>query len=96
MENSLLKNESRQIKVEHTYHNLINVDSDLDDDESFYEGGNASAQKVRINSDNPLNKAIKHRATRQEEPKAQVLKPSLTPIPSEDPNSIKTGNTSTS
>lgn len=37
MENSLLKAESRKEKVAHTFHNLINLDSDLDEDD--YEGG---------------------------------------------------------
>jgi hypothetical protein len=37
MDNSLLKAESRQQKVAHTFHNLINLDSDLDEED--YEGG---------------------------------------------------------
>ena len=40
MDNSLLKSESRQQKVAHTFQNLINIDSDLDDEE--YEGGSSA------------------------------------------------------
>jgi hypothetical protein len=40
MDNSLLKAESRQQKVAHTFHSLINIDSDLDEEE--YEGGKPS------------------------------------------------------
>lgn len=58
LDNSLLNSDARKLKVAHTYHNIINVDSDLDSD-SAYEGG--TSQKIRITPDNPIKKAIKHR-----------------------------------
>jgi hypothetical protein len=75
MDNSFLKTDKRKLKVEHTYHSLINVDSDLDEEESQFEGGG----KVRINSNNPLTKAIKKRKEFKDVPftSIEVLNPTI-------------------